>query len=476
MYPIPLKCVAPAVKALTILDAAFLQLETPATPMHVGALFILDAPRKGTVPYTERLRAHLAPRLGRCEVFTRQLATLPLALANPFWTDAGTVDLRRHVRRQRLRAPVQPGDLERCVARLHSRLLPRDRPLWEFHVIEGLPAGRVGLYVKIHHAGLDGASAQGFLRAVIDESGEPSPRDAVAAPDPALTEILGAGLRHQLQELARLPATLATLAKAGASLALRPRQAGPKTPHTLLNRVIGSARSFATCQLPLARVRAAAHAHGGTVNDLVLAACAGALRAYLEQREALPAEPLVAAVPVSLRASGDEEQTIQVTFMGVNLHTDLDDRLGRFAAIHASAADSKALTESLRSAMPRDLPSLGVPWLVGAFARVAGIQAVVDQVPLPFNVLVSNVPGPPHPMAIAGRRVRSHFPVSIPYHGVALNITVQSYDGQLFFGLTGCRRALPDMDLLARGIITEFRRLARLAPGGAPARPAIVRP
>lgn len=459
-------------KPLSVLDAAFLQLETRETPMHVGAVFVLDPPQGAGRDYASRLRAHLRPRLGGCEVFTRKLASMPLNLANPLWIEHGEVDLEYHVRRLRLPAPARRRAVEECVARLHARPLDRQRPLWQFHVIEGLPRGRIALYVKMHHAGLDGASAQAFMRAIIDGSpGQPAPPPDATAAGPAMSEVVSEGLRHQLGEIARLPQTLGALATATIGAAKRrlraPARPGARpTPHTPINRVIGRARSFATCELSLAESREVAHAAGGTVNDLVLTICAGALRHYLDQRGELPEAPMSAAVPVSLREQGDEAQTIQVTFMGVDLHTDIADPRARFEAIHRSAVESKELTTALRSLIPRDLPSLGLPWLLGAIVRAVGTPALVDYAPLPFNVLVSNVPGPPQSISIAGARVLTYHPVSIPFHGVGLNITAHSYDGRLFFGLTGCRRALPDIDALARGVLAEFQTLARKTRAG----------
>lgn len=474
-------------KALSVVDAAFLQLETPATPMHVGAVFIMDPPRDRRGDYAELLREHLRARLGNCEVFTRRLAPMPLNLANPLWVEHGEVDLDYHICSRRLRGPVTRRALDEQVARLHSKLLDRSLPLWEIHVLEGLPRGRIALYLKMHHAGLDGASALAFMRTIVDQADGPPPR---AEPEvreaPGVGEVVAQGLRHQLEEFARLPEMLGTLA-AGAVEALRrkartPRQAAtPPRPHTPFNRVIGSARSIATFQLPLADAKAVARALGGTVNDVVLAVSAGALRQYLLARKALPDAPLTAAVPVSLREAGNVEHTIQVTFMGVDLHTDMADRAARFEAIHRSAAESKEMTQALKSLMPRDLPSLGLPWVLGAVVRALATPMLVDHAPLPFNVLVSNVPGPQQRVSIAGAQVRVYSPISIPYHGAGLNITVHSYDGQLFFGLTACRRAVPDAAALARDITAEFRALAsvaarrRQAPDDRPARPVEAR-
>jgi WS/DGAT/MGAT family acyltransferase len=453
-------------KPVKLLDSAFLHLETSATPMHVGALFML-APATGGADFFARFRRLVASRLGASEVFTRQAAALPLAIANPFWVTAASVDLDHHLRVHLLPEPGDRRELEDCVARLHERPLDRSRPLWELHVIEGCEGGGRALYVKVHHAGLDGHSAQLFLGALVDEARRGGRRRAKAprgAPVEPL-QLLAAGAAHQVDELRRLPAQLGGIARTAAKVlrdaAARRDGPSPAVPSTPLNVVISHRRSFACVEVDLARARATARAADATLNDLVLAAVAGALRGWLEGRECLPAAPLYAGVPVSVRAPGATEHAIQVAFIAVNLHTHEPRAERRLAAIHDSAAGAKTSVATFRMLVPEDSPSVGMPWLIGGMAQLLRLPAVADRIPLPFNVIVSNVPGPPEEFFIAGSRVLTYYPLSIPFHRNALNVSAYSYAGKLFFGLTACPDAVPDVDALANGMLREFEVLER---------------
>jgi len=464
-------------KPVKAVDAAFFQLETAATPMHVGALFVLDpGSPQASRSFFRRFKAEVGRRLARSEVFTRCVAMLPLNVANPMWI-TGTPDLDYHVRRTVLPAPGSRHQLEECVADLHTPLMDRDRPLWELHVIEGLEGGHVALYVKTHHAGLDGASAQVFLQSFVDTTPRPpraraSRRAVPAAEQVSARDLLLAGVRHQAGELRRLPLVAAELGRsaagsvaeglAGARAAFRElaRSGLPSAPRTPLNVAIEGERSFATVECPLAHVKAIARAHEATVNDVVLAATAGALRRWLLLHDALPAQPLSTAVPFSTRVEGNTEHAIQVSFMTIDLHTDVADAHARLRAIHDSALEAKSAAARIKALMPEDLPSLGLPWLLSALARVMTSAAVVERLPLPMNLIISNVAGPPLPLYVAGARALTYSPVSIPYHGCALNVTVYSYDGKLFFGLTGARNALPDLRDLEEGLRVELDLLA----------------
>jgi WS/DGAT/MGAT family acyltransferase len=460
-------------KPIKAVDAAFLQLETASTPMHVGALFVLEpASAQERRTFFKRFRTEIGARLGRSEVFTRRVARLPLNIANPLWVDS-EVDLDYHVRRTALPAPGSQHQLEECVADLHAPLMDRSRPLWELHVIEELAGGRIALYVKTHHAGLDGASAQLYLKSFVDtvRQTDRTARRRVPAPPaehPVLADLLLAAARHQASETLRLPRAIAGAAgtAAGAVRDLREtlsslaagKVSAPRTP---LNVAITGERSFASVECRLDEVKRVSRTHDATVNDVILAACAGALRRWLMLHDALPSDPLVTAVPFSTREDGDVSQSIQVSFISINLHTDVEDPHARLRAIHQSALEAKAGAARVKAMMPEDLPSVGLPWLLGGMARLVGRAGLVERLPLPTNVIISNVAGPPVPLYVAGARALTYTPVSIPYHGCALNVTVYSYDGRLFFGLTGARCALPDLRDLAEGVRVELALLAQ---------------
>jgi WS/DGAT/MGAT family acyltransferase len=466
-------------KPVKAIDAAFLQFETAATPMHVGALFVLDpGSPQARRTFFRRFKAKISRCLGASEVFTRRIASLPLNVANPMWVTSEP-DLDYHVRRAVLPEPGTQHQLEECVADLHTPPMDRERPLWELHVIEGLEGGRLALYIKTHHAGLDGASAQLFLRSFVDAEPHPRRRRVPAPPQAerwSARDLLAAGARHQAIELGRLPAAVAELASslsgglvdglrsARAVLADVSQHGVPSAPRTPLNVVITGERSFASIECPLDEVKSIARAHDATINDVILAASAGAIRRWLVLHDALPAQTLKTAVPFSTRESGNMDHSIQVSFMTIDLHTELADPHARLRAIHESALESKAAAARIKALMPDDLPSVGLPWLLGALTRAMSLGAVVDRLPLPTNVIISNVAGPPMTLYVAGARALTYAPVSIPFHGCALNVTVYSYDGRLFFGLTGARNALPDLRDLSEGLRLELVKLAQ-APG-----------
>jgi WS/DGAT/MGAT family acyltransferase len=460
-------------KPVKAIDAAFLQLETASTPMHVGALFVLE-PRSASerATFFRRFRAEIGARLGRSEVFTRRVASLPFNVANPIWVNS-EVDLDYHVRRTTLPEPGSQHQLEECVADLHAPLMDRSRPLWELHVIEGVARGRLALYVKTHHAGLDGASAQLYLKSFVDTQAHPDRKDRRGAkPPPAehptTVDLVRAGARHQVAELLRVPQAIAAVTTSATDAIRSLRDAAgtlaagvPSAPRTLLNVAITGERSFASVECSLGEAKSVARTHDATVNDVILAACAGALRRWLILHDSLPDAPLVSSVPFSTRESGNTDQSIQVSFMSVTLHTDIEDPHARLRAIHESATESKVGAERTKAMMPEDLPSIGLPWLLGGLARLMTSQELIGRLPLPTNVIISNVAGPPVPLYVAGARALTYSPVSIPYHGCALNITVYSYDRRLFFGLTGARNALPDLRDLAEGVQLELRLLGK---------------
>jgi WS/DGAT/MGAT family acyltransferase len=443
-------------------------------------VFVLDpGSPEAARTFFHRFKAEIRKCLGESEVFTRRIAALPFNVANPMWL-TGAPDLDYHVRRTALPEPGSQHQLEECVADLHAPLMDRDRPLWELHVIEGLEGGGVALYVKTHHAGLDGASAQVFLRSFVgDAPAWRGRRRATPVPAPeeiSVRDLVLAGARHQAVELARLPQRAALLARnlaggsvgeglrAGREALARLAQGGlPSAPRTPLNVPIRPGRSFASVECPLEQVKAVARAHDATINDVILAACAGALRRWLVLHDALPAEPLRTAVPFSTRDAGNTDHSIQVSFVSIDLHTDLVDAHERLRAIHGSAIAAKAAAQRIKALMPEDMMSIGLPWLLGTLARIVGAGGVVSRLPLPTNVIISNVAGPPAALYVAGARALTYSPVSIPYHGCALNVTVYSYDGRLFFGLTGARSALPDLRDLAEGLRVELELLARPA-------------
>lgn len=456
------------------IDALFLHLETADTPMHVGALHLLDARADGSDLYAAVGR-HLASRLASSPVFTRRLRTLPLALANPLWVD-GRVDLAHHLKRVRLPAPGTQRQLEATVARLHAQRLDRARPLWQFFLIEGLADGGCALYSKLHHAAVDGAAGVALAQALLDTEPDPPAVDSGVArggtearrPAESAVRLLAAALAHNgragiglLQQAPSLARTAWRGLRGGRLLADWIRHFS-LAPATVLNGAIDGRRSIATASLPLAPLQAIAAAQEVTLNDVVLAIVGGALRRYLGERDALPGKPLLAAMPVSLRAGGDRRANTQATMAQASLATDIADPLARLRAVHLAAGAAKAMSRGMQPAFGLALPSFGLPWLLSAAASVYG-SGLAERLPPLANVVVSNVPGPPAPLYLAGARLRSWWPLSIVEHGLGLNITVMRYVDALDVGLVAAQRLVPDAAPLAQALQAAFDELLAAA-------------
>jgi len=463
---------------LSGMDASFLHLESPEMPMHVGSLQILDLPQDYEGDYYEDVKRYMASRIHLASVFQRKLALMPFDLANPVWVDDEDVDLDYHVRHVILPRPGTFEQLEKYVARLHSSLLDRSRPLWETYVIEGLSNGQVAVYNKAHHAGIDGQAGVAIAKALLSDSANPPP---VKPPRPRLrtnqyqlgvAELAGAALSNSLVQAIKLVRSLPEVVEAIASVLYPKSESDGKRrltlpafhfgPRTQLNVAITNQRSYAARTLSLAEVKGMAKRSGTSLNDIVLAICAGALRRYLNDYDVRPDKPLIAGVPVSLREAGNTDANNQVSMMLVSLATDIKDPLERLQAINASANLGKKFQGSVKGVIPTDFPSLGVPLLMSGLASLYGRSRIANRMPPLANVAISNVPGPQFPLYFAGAKLAHFFPVSIPGHGIALNITVQSYNGLLEVGLTACRRALPDVADLGNYIVDEHKKLLAL--------------
>jgi WS/DGAT/MGAT family acyltransferase len=466
-------------KHLSVVDGAFLHLESPEMPMHVGSLALFDAPPGGASAWYEAVKAHVASRMHLAPVFTRKLALMPFDLANPVWIHDDDIDLDYHMRYLVLPKPGTMAQMEALCARLHSSLLDRSRPLWEFYVIEGLADGRAGFYSKVHHAAVDGQAAVALANSVFDVTPEPrkvKPPRAVRSNRYQLgvAELLGAALSNQARQVLQFAALLPPLAGAAvgaARTALAARRAGVKSavparlklaPATPFNVAITNQRAFTGVSLPLKEVKAIGKAHDASINDMVLWLCSTALREYLAEGRELPEKSLVAGVPISLRTEGDATSNNQVSGTVIDLATQVKDPMKRLATIMAGTKAMKAQMGTFGDLIPKDFPSLGSPWLLSGLASLYGRSGLAHRLRV-ANVTISNVPGPQVPLYLAGAQMAGLYPLSIVVHGVALNITVQSYMGQLCFGLIACRRAMPDVKDLAAHL-TRAMDAARALP------------
>ena len=469
---------------LSSLDASFLFLETPEMPMHVGALHVFELPAGFRGKYLIALRRHMAERMPATPALRRRLWWMPLNLANPAWVDAEP-DLAQHIVEVRLPAAAKMGDgrqaLEDVVGRLHPEPLDRSRPLWKFHVIEGLgpsPEGRkrVALYTQLHDAAVDGQAAVALADAIMDTSAKgrtlelrPSRRSKVFKLEMAemLRGVIGGQARKVAHIVRGLADTMGTLKNAaGKAVAASSLLGSAKIPSNLtlaprtpLNVSVTAGRAFACVSLPLNRLKEVGRAHGATINDMVLTLCSGALRRFYGGRRLLPRKSMVAAVPISLRAPGDTAADNQASMSLISLGTHIADPRRRLAHVKAATAAMKSTMGSLKNVLPIDFPSLGLPWLMVAASALYGRAGVAERIPQLANLVISNVPGPPVPLYLAGARMLSNHPTSIVLHGMALNITVQSYDLSLDFGLMADSTAMPEVSELADALRVAYDEL-----------------
>lgn len=450
-------------KQLGGIDASFLYMETAETPMHVGGLTLFELPEGYEGVFYETFKEHMVRRMHLAPILGKKLAPLPFEFDHPLWVEEEHIDLGYHIRQATLPKPGTMEQLEDIVGRLHSNALDRSRPLWQFYVIDGLAGGHVAVYSKMHHAAVDGGAGMEITKAIYDLT--PVPREVAPPPRPRapgtpldLANMLGAAYTSMLRQQIRTIQAIPDVVKAVANLAL-PNPDGLRlgrfglpplnSPRTSLNATITSQRGFAARSVSLSDAKQIAKLTGTKLNEVVLAVCSAALRRFLQDGHQLPDQSLTAFVPVSLRAPGNTDSNNQVFGMICSLATDIADPLKRLAAILESSTQAKQLTGSIKDAVPRDFSMLGAPLLLQGLIGLYGRSKLADQVPPAANVTVSNVPGPQAPLYLAGARLLTLYPVSIPTHGLALNITVQSYCGSLDFGFTACRRTVPELAKLA---------------------------
>jgi len=470
---------------LTGLDASFLALETATTTGHVGGLCLLD-PSGAAKPLTlARLTEVLAERLPLVPVLRRKLLQVPLGLDQPYWIDDADFDIEYHVREIALPRPGSDAQLTEQVSRLHARPLDRSRPLWEIYLITGLARKRAAVYTKIHHAAIDGASGAELLTVLLDLA--PGGRDLPAAEPftpakppslPTLAALAAAKLAWRpvqtvrvTNELVRVLPTLAPAVNTlvggmlglnrgdGAIIAGMPGRA-PATP---FNKPITAHRRVAFRSVDLATVKAVKNTFGVSVNDVVMAMCAGALRRWLTEHDALPAQPLVAMIPVSVRDPAAQGALgNKVSAMLATLPTTVTDPGLRLEIVHAATKAAKAQQAAIPQGLVDQISDFAPPALTARAARVVFATGLLHRLP-PFNVTISNVPGPNVPVYLCGARLVAHYPVSVVTDGQGLNITLVGYLGQLHFGLVSCRELVPDLDALAGYLVDELASLVKAA-------------
>ena len=443
-------------RRLTGLDASFLYLETPNNHMHVSGTYIFDPSDVEGGYRFERVKAMIVNRLHRLPPFRWRLVEVPLGLHHPIWVEDPAFDVDNHVIRRSLPPPGRQADLLEMAGEIMGQPLDRTHPLWEIHLIEGLEDGRVAMVAKTHHAAIDGASGAELVTNLLDLSPEVTIYGEVEwepEPIPSETEMLA----YALNSLARQPAAFRDALQDAFSGALSRRtHSGPdassgataaglfRAPRTSINRPIGASRLFAVTEVSLTDVKDIRRSLGGTVNDVVLALCASALRRYLLDRDELPSEPLVAMVPISVRA-GEEKGSMgnRVANMFVALATELADPVERLITIRANSKSSKDRAKAAGTETPATWARFTPPIIAAQAAKLYSSTRMADHHRPAFNVTISNVAGPQFPLYLAGARLAAWYPMGPIFDGSGLNVTVMSYDNVLYFGLVACRETVP---------------------------------
>jgi WS/DGAT/MGAT family acyltransferase len=470
---------------LTGLDAAFLALETANTTGHVGGVSVLD-PRDAPQPLTlTRLTDVMGERLPLVPVLRRKLLNVPLGLDQPYWVDDPDFDIEYHIRELALPRPGSDAQLAEQIARLHARPLDRSRPLWEIYLITGLAKRRAAVYTKIHHSAIDGASGAELLTVLLDLT--PEGREVPAA-EPftpgrplgpaALAALAAARLAWRpvqtvqlTNEIIRVIPTLAPAISrfVGGMLGLNRGDgevittAPGRAPATPFNKPVTQHRRVAFRSVDLDSVKAVKNALGMSVNDVVMAMCAGALRRWLAEHDALPEQPLVAMIPVSIRDPASKGALgNKVSAMLATLPTNVGEPLRRLDIVHAATKLAKSQQAAIPQGLVDHVSDFAPPALTARAARVVFATGLLHRVP-PFNLTISNVPGPNVPVYLCGAKLLAHYPVSVITDGQGLNITVVGYLGRLHFGLTSCRELMPDIDALAGFLAEELEVLLEAA-------------
>ena len=455
---------------LSGLDAGFLYMETPTAHMHTLKIAVVD-PAGSTPPYSfQAVKDVLASRIHLLPPFRRRIVEVPLRVHHPVWIEDPDFDIDYHVRRVGCPAPGGPHEFCEMISDMASRPLDRGHPLWEIWVVEGLEDGRVGFVAKMHHTIADGLAAAALLANVMQTVPEqPSPGSSWKPERiPSNKTLLFDAVADLGRDLRGLPNLLRRTFEALTALRRHRTSSDVKTPlpfstpRTSFNASLTPHRTFAMTTLSLADVKAVRSAFGVTVNDVVLAVCAGALRRYLSERGELPAKPLIAGVPVSTstetRLGGN-----RVSNMFVSLRTDLDDPVARLKAVQEVTKAAKVVHNILGTEMLADWSQRTPPRPFAWFMRLYSRKGWASRHRPPINLVVSNVPGPPGPLEIVGARLEGLSSVGPILEGIGLNITVWSYVGAMNFGIVSCRELMPDIWSLAdalRDSLVELRKAA----------------
>ncbi len=456
-------------------SVGFLLAENRTMPMHVAGLQLFEKPEGAPRDYVRRIYQQMLDVDEIAPLYLKHPVRSVRTAGQYVWADDQEFDIEHHVRHSALPKPGRVRELLELCSRLHGTRLARERPLWEAHMIEGLRDGRIAMYTKIHHALVDGVSAMRLLQSVLstDPDKDDLPPPWAARPASAKAERTRDEAEHSLANVpmeamrtamgltadaAGMPAALVkTLTK---GLRNETSAVSLHAPRTMFNTTITGSRRFAAQGWPMERLKGISKASGTTLNDVVLAMCSGAVRAYLEDHGALPDATLISMVPVGLHAksagSASDKGGNAVGAVMVKLGTDLADPAQRLKQIHRSMLDGKQALGSMTPLQILAMSAIGqAPAIITPMLRLHGI------VRPPYNLIISNVPGPKKPLYMNGAKMVGTYPMSIPIQGMALNITCNSYVDDMEFGLIGCRRTVPHLQRLLTHLDNEVSALEK---------------
>jgi len=457
-------------RRLSGVDAAFLYMETPAQHMHGLGVTIVDP---STIPggYDfDAMRGEFVRRLVALPGFRRRLVEFPLGLDHPAWIDA-RVQLEAHVVRAALPAPGNQHQFETFVGDYAGRQLLRDRPMWEFCILEGLEGGRMAILAKIHHCIIDGVSGSQMLQEIYDLEPVAPPRqlhpDSYGEDEevPSLFDLAAASLAARVGDPVRavttVAATLVSAAEAIVGLSEQEQMTLPMSaPLTPFSHSLTPRRAVSFARASLSDVKAIKNAFGVTINDVVLAACTLALRRRLEEAGALPDRPLVASVPVSARKAGEDAQSFnRVSAMFVGLPIQLEDPVEQLREVSRESAVAKRMMSAMGSDLLGDWVELLPPLLFAQSMQLYSALNMAERHAPVHNLVVSNVPGPPFPFYAGGARVLAVYPLGPILEGAALNVTVFSYEDALDIGVVTCPDLAAGVGTLTSAIVDAIAEL-----------------
>lgn len=494
---------------LTGRASSFLNFETPTAPAHTGSVSLFDPLSDGTPLTADTIRALFAERVAELPQYRRKLLSVPMGLDRPYWIEDANFDLEFHIRSIAVTAPGEMADLERLIGALHARPVDRAHPLWEVYIIEGLATGKVAWYTKTHHACLDSYTGAEIMNALLDR--EPEGREPLTSqwqPErvPTGAEMLGRGLftlASRPRAMMRLQRRLATSAYRQVSNQIPPlletvaetldrtsgfvgRGLGKRlaregylsrpalaAPRLSFNRSLSPHRRVAFGSFPLDDLKtvkrwAELEQPGTTINDVVMAMCAGALRTWLTRRTEQPGEPLLALVPVQVSADVAKPSKAgtghadHLAAMIAALPTNESDAATRLRLAHQEMKIAKDEHAAVPAELLADLGDFAPPVIAAGAAQIVSRLGVADRTNPRFNLVISNIPGPQKPRYAAGHLQIASFPVSVVSDGAGLNITVLSYAGQMHFGLVACREAVDDIADLVTDLGDALAELVQL--------------